>query len=135
MDAGAPNEAPQEMNEPEDIFDYWKELCGHSRSRMDASRKRAIQERLKDGYTVEDLKLAIAGCRASKFHQGENDRRKRYDDITLICRDAMHVDQFIMEAEQHLRAVEARQAERAPESGNVVAMPDRIKDLFKRRAW
>ena len=77
------------------VFDEWAEIMNHPKSIMDAKRKRAIDARLKDGYTIDQLKQAILGCRNSEFHQGANDRQQVYDDIELICRTASNVDKFI----------------------------------------
>lgn len=77
------------------VFDYWRQVMGHPRAKLDDKRKRKIRARLKDGYTIEDLKAAIDGCKRSPHHMGQNDRGTVYDDIELICRDAPHVDRFI----------------------------------------
>lgn len=87
------------MNEVNEVFEYWKERMGHERARMDAARLKVIRARLADGYEVADLCLAIDGCAASAFHMGENDRGQRYDSITLILRDADHVDKFVRAGE------------------------------------
>ena len=47
------------------------------------------------GYAVEDLCIAIDGCKASRWHMGENDRRRQYINIELIFRDADHIDDFM----------------------------------------
>ena len=98
------------------LFDYWKEQFKHPRARLDQKRRTKIRLRLEDGYTIDDLKLAIDGCRSSPFHLGQNDRNQVYDDIELICRDAPHVDRFIALGEKiaekrvdHQRHVEERQ--------------------------
>lgn len=81
---------------PEDeVFEYWKTVMNKPRARMDDMRRKAIRARIRDGYTVADLQDAVSGCRLSRFHMGENDQRKQYADIALICRDASHTDQFI----------------------------------------
>lgn len=49
----------------------------------------------KEGYTVDDLKMAIDGCHRSPFHCGENDRGKTYQSLDLIVRDSSHVNQFM----------------------------------------
>jgi hypothetical protein len=64
------------------------------RCKLDAKRKRAIAARLKDGYSVDDIKQAIDGCRQSDWHMGRNDRQQPFNDIELICRDAAKVDGF-----------------------------------------
>jgi len=78
----------------EEVFNFWKEELKHQKSKLDSSRERLIRARLKDGYSVADLKEAVTGCKNSPFHQGENKDRKKYDGIELICRDAAHVDMF-----------------------------------------
>lgn len=84
----------------ERVFAYWQKLWEHPRARLDAKRKRAIKARLKDGYTEADLIRAIDGCKATPFNNGDNDRGQRYDGLTLILRDAEHVDRFIADADK-----------------------------------
>lgn len=95
------------------VFAHWRDIMGHSRARMDLKRAQAIRDRLRDGYTVEDLQTAIEGCAASAWHMGENDRQTRYDSISLILRDADHVDKFISMGEQARRIIAAREERRA----------------------
>lgn len=77
------------------VFDYWKSVLDHPKARLDDKRRQRIKARLRDGYSVDDLRSACDGCRSSPYHQGENERGAVYDDIELICRDGKHVDQFI----------------------------------------
>jgi len=77
------------------IFNYWKKVHNHSRSKLDDKRKKLIISRLKEGYNLDDLKKAIDGCKHSPYHQGQNDGNTVYDNITLILRDADNVDRFI----------------------------------------
>lgn len=79
-----------------EVFDYWV-LVMHKKptSVFNAKRKRAVQARLKEGYSVETLKAAIDGCRQSVFHMGQNDRGKLYNDLELICRDGTKVEGFL----------------------------------------
>jgi hypothetical protein len=60
----------------------------------DHAQWKQISARLKEGYTVDDLKAAIDGCHRSPFHQGENDRGRKYDSLELIMRPNK-VQQFI----------------------------------------
>lgn len=96
----------------ERVFDRWKTTMAHKRARLDPRRAKAIRGMLAIGYSVEDLELAIFGCSVSAFHQGQNDRATKFDDIALICRDAEHVDKFIALAEQIMSKRTARMAER-----------------------
>lgn len=54
-----------------------------------------IAERLREGYSVEDLCAAVDGCHISPFHCGQNDAGKKYQDLALIMRDSSKVANFI----------------------------------------
>lgn len=99
-----------------DIFEFWKGLLSNARSRLDANRKKKINERLRDGYSVEDVKLAIIGCALSEWHRGANDRHTRYQDIELICRDANHLDKFLEIADREGRRIQSEREQRASEA-------------------
>lgn len=45
-------------------------------------------------YGVDACVEAIEGCKLSPFHQGDNDRRRKYDDVELILRDAAKIERF-----------------------------------------
>ena len=89
------------------VFLYWQERMVKPRAKLDSKREEKIRSRLNDGYSVQDLKDAVDGCRQSAWHQGQNDRKRKYDDIELICRDARRVDEFIEECLKW-RKIEAR---------------------------
>lgn len=104
------------MNESiREVFEHWKETMGHKFAAMDQSRTKVIRGRLTDGYSVEALCVAIDGCRASAWHMGENDRGVVYDSLTLILRDADHVDKFIRAGEHAHRVIGERIAKAAEE--------------------
>lgn len=110
------------------VFDYWRQIMGHERARMDAARQTVIRKRLADGYTVEDLMLAIEGCAASAFHMGENERGQRYDSLTLILRDADHVDKFMRAGETARRALAERAKEQQKEAAQTAPRtPEQIE--------
>lgn len=89
------NRSSTALSSVSEVFDHWKAALNHPRAILDAKRQRLIRARLDEGFSVDDLKAAIEGCKASPFHQGENDRHQVYDDLTLICRDAGHIESFI----------------------------------------
>lgn len=78
-----------------EIFEWWRTTLQHPTAKLDQKRKRTIQAALDLGYSVEQLKIAIAGCASSAWHLGKNEKRRRYDALGLILRDAEHIDQFI----------------------------------------
>lgn len=80
------------------VFGFWRDFMKHPKAALDAKREKAITARLRDGYSPEDLILAVKGCKLTPHNMGKNDRNQVYDDIELICRDAAHVDRFIRNA-------------------------------------
>lgn len=77
------------------IFTYWQEVMGKPKAILTADRRAKIQARLRDGYTEEQIKQGIDGCRASAWHMGENPNGKQYNDFDLICRNGSKLEQFI----------------------------------------
>jgi len=100
-------------SEIKEIFQYWKTTLDHPKARIDEKRKIKIRSALKSGYSVDDIKLAIDGCLASPYHQGENTQSVIYDSLELICRDSEHIDRFIKlskEPNAKLLSAKGRQA-------------------------
>ena len=81
----------------EDIFNYWVDVMGKSKSttKLTPKRKKVIGARLKDGYTVENIQQAITNCSNDPFSMGDNDRRTAFNDIELICRSGEKLESFI----------------------------------------
>ena len=59
-----------------DVFEYWqlarRTALGLTRSvsmKLTKKRETKIRGRIQEGYSYEDLKRAIDGCMASKFHR------------------------------------------------------------------
>ena len=87
-------EPSKELPRDRSVFMYWQAVMDHSGAKLDQKRKRIISRALKD-YSVEDLRLAIDGCKASPWHRGGNPDGRVYDSLGLIFRDAEHIEQFI----------------------------------------
>lgn len=81
------------------LFEYWQCAMNHPRAKLDKKRKRTLEQALKLGYSVSELQKAIDGCKNTPFHMGKNDNNQVYDDISLIFRDAEHIDRFIRNAD------------------------------------
>lgn len=88
-----------------EIFKHWQNVMGHPRAKLDSKRKRVIEQALKLGYSVTDLKQAIDGCLLTPFNMGQNDRKQVYDDLGLILRDSAHVESFMNNASGGVVAV------------------------------
>ena len=98
------------------VHEHWRVTMGKmdaaSAADSGAARERiaAVEARLADGFTVEQLCTAVDGCKASPHHRGENERGTVYNGLTLICRSGEKVAYFIAEAE----AAERRAKGQAP---------------------
>ncbi len=93
------------------FFQHWQIIHDYKRARLDEKRRKLIKDRLKDGYSLQDLADAVSGCFLSAFHMGDNDRGNRFNDLGLILRDSAHVDRFIVlydEAQERFVKLQAR---------------------------
>lgn len=77
-----------------EIFQYWVARFNKPRVRFTPERRQKIRARLRDGYSPDDLKRAIDGCKASPYHNGENEQQTEYNDITLILRTGSKLEGF-----------------------------------------
>jgi hypothetical protein len=82
-----------------EIFEFWQTTMNKTRAVLDNKRQTRIEWAIKH-YGKDGCLDAIRGCANSAWHQGENDHGKKYDDLTLIFRDASHTERFIQMAEQ-----------------------------------
>ncbi|RSN88684.1 hypothetical protein [Acinetobacter nosocomialis] len=74
-----------------EIFEFWKTTFGkNEKTLLSDKRAKKIQVRLGEGYSVEDIKLAITNCSKSDYHL-----QNGYTDIELICREPEKLDRFI----------------------------------------
>lgn len=76
-----------------DVFAEWKLVTGHSRAVLDAKRKARIGKALR-AYGLADTLDAVRGIVHSPWHNGQNENGTRYDDVSLILRDAEHIERF-----------------------------------------
>lgn len=80
-----------------EIFEYWKEAWGkNEQAKFTEKRKKAVRARLKEGYTVEQIKLAVYGCSVTPHNNGTDPRGdgRVYDCLELICRTGDNVERF-----------------------------------------
>ncbi len=77
------------------VFDTWVEATGKhtTRTKMDDKRRRLISRALKN-HPIEDVLDAVVGWRSDPFYRGENDRGKAFNDLSLLLRDAEHIERF-----------------------------------------
>lgn len=90
---------PRDRDRAQEVFDHWRQVMHSPRSVFDKKRRAAVEARLREGRSVEDLKKAIDGCAKNSWHMGQNDRGRAYNDLELICRDAGHLEGFMANAD------------------------------------
>lgn len=74
-----------------EIFEFWKTTFAKTdKVILTEKRKSKIQARLKEGYSVQDIRVAIVNCSKSKYHIDQG-----YTDIELICREPEKLDRFL----------------------------------------
>jgi hypothetical protein len=88
------------------VFACWIAACTElegrpCRRKLDNGRRRVIERALDMGYSTADLCLAADGWMYSPWHCGKNAEGRTWNELTLILRDAQHIDQFIELAEQN----------------------------------
>lgn len=74
-----------------ELFVYWQVQCGHGQAKATPERLTVIRSRLRDGYTAAEIRKAIDGAKHAAFEQDG----KRWDDLTLICRNGAKLEDFI----------------------------------------
>jgi hypothetical protein len=75
-----------------EVFEHWRSTFRKSaKAKLDPKRKRRIAWAL-DAYGIEAVKRAIDGYAADPWTRGQNDRGRAYDDLSLLLRDAEHVE-------------------------------------------
>lgn len=125
---GAPVSPParSRTDDIREVFDYWREQTDHPRARLLRERVQKIRARLREGFTVDELKRAIDGALLSEHHTEGG-----YLDIVTLFKAGSSVEQHINRAggmpdvEDHARAPETPRltklrmaVERARESGD-----------------
>ena len=90
----------QAPNAEYQIFEYWRDTMNKgATTKPTAGRISKIKARLKDGYTVDQIKSAIDGCKSSDHNMGRspksNPEGRIYDCLTLICRNSEKLEMFI----------------------------------------
>ena len=80
-----------------EVFSHWQKVMGHPNAKLDKKRKSVICRALRD-YGTDALKQAIDGCSKTPHNMGANDSGQRYDDVSLIFRDAEHIERFMVNA-------------------------------------
>lgn len=90
--------APLESTDVRTVFAHWVDVMGKNpkTTKLTPERRRVVQARLKEGYSVEFICTAVYGCESSDFHMARGEHRggKRFNDLTLICRNGSTLERF-----------------------------------------
>lgn len=89
------NKKRVENEQVKDIFAEWQIVMNHPSAILDNKRRRNIEAAIRLGYTTEQLKQAIAGCKLSPWYMGKNDRGEIFDEVHIIFKSAANIDRFI----------------------------------------
>ena len=69
-----------------EIFEYWKEITGHSKAKLLDKRKTIIKKGLRQ-YTKQQFFSGIRGWQYSDWHQGDNPNGVVYDRLKHIVKN------------------------------------------------
>lgn len=88
--------ARRETAQIREVFGHWVAAMGKDPGRpIGKTRAGKIRARLREGFSVDELKLAIDGCRASSWHMGDNPEGARYDEVGRIFNNTESVEKFM----------------------------------------
>lgn len=98
----SPQPSPR-TQQAREVFAHWQQVLGHPRAKLGKPDAKRIEDRLKEGHTVADLKRVVDGCAASDWHMGRDPKNlgKRFDSLELLFRDAGKVAEFMARAPEH----------------------------------
>ena len=77
--------AREEPSEADGIWAHYVETMSPRRKDLDADTRKIIDAALKVA-TADECKAAISGCAKSAFHMGENDKRRKYNQVSQILK-------------------------------------------------
>lgn len=80
-----------------EVFKHWvREYKRDSkRTKLNAKRRQKIRARLREGYSVEDLCVAIRGAKQDDWLMGRDPQSPGYDDLVTLLRDGAQVERLI----------------------------------------
>ena len=81
-----------------EVYEYWRDKTGHHQARLLPERAQKIRARLKQGFSVKELCVAIDGCLLSPHHTGDNEAGEQYTWIETIMKNGSSVEKHIERA-------------------------------------
>lgn len=85
---------PPKLGDADEVFAYWRRTCRGDNPRVvfGPKRREKVTARLREGYSVAELKQAVDGAYTHPF---VNEHGKVFDELELICRDEVKADDFM----------------------------------------
>jgi len=90
----------------------------HPREKLNAEKRKLIRQRLKDGYTISDLRTAILGIHNTPHNLGDNDRRTKYLGLHVSLRHE-NIDRFIETGEEVIKRREKLKRKRLNKNAKI----------------
>lgn len=90
----------------------------HPREKLNAQKRKLIRQRLKDGYTISDLRTAILGIHNTPHNLGDNDRRTKYLGLHISLRHE-NIDRFIEAGEEVIKLREKLKRKRLNKNARI----------------
>lgn len=123
--------SPREVNSAvSEVFAHWQQATNKPRAKLDSKRRTVIARAL-GSWSQSEISRCIDGYAKSPFHRGENERGCEYLELTLMLRDAEHVEKGL-----ELSQGTARRPAPAANSRAAVSVPSdptRSRDGVPRR--
>lgn len=91
----------------EQVADYYRSK-NHRRWHLKPKEEKLISDRIKDGYTLDELKMAIDGLHITDWNMGNNPSGKKY----LSLYYALHEDKIDSRIEKAQEVIDSRDKER-----------------------
>lgn len=99
IEGGAPAPVhPRSRLDVSKVFKHWQATFDHPNAVLDDKRRRKIESAIKS-HGLQTVLAAITGCSRTPWNMGENPSGKKYDDLTLILRDASKIEGFASRGE------------------------------------
>jgi len=86
----------RERADMQECFQYWQERTNHPQAKFTDGRKRVLRARLRESYTVQQIRQGIDGAAANPPR--DRDTGVVYDDLTSICRNGEQLERYMERA-------------------------------------
>lgn len=111
------------------LFRYWQKATEHAQAKLTPERATAIAARLRDGYSEAEIRKAIDGAAAAPYVDKESG--KRYDDLTLICRNGSKLESFMERGVTATGEIAAEVTVASPVEEQISALRREMADMRK----